>query len=100
MAVIAVITDQKDRPDDQDDGKNLEVFGERKETRRKPIGRETRHDQIADIKSREESDGCQRQINEINDPRNQARLLFQHVFVCEFTANSANAVYGFAVSSV
>ncbi len=80
MAVVAVIGEQQDRPDDQDQRVDLEVVLKREEAGREMPGSDGGQDYVTDEKGREKGHRRKNEVGEVDDPRNQSRLLFQHQY--------------------
>jgi len=85
VGVVAVVGEEQDRPDDEDDRVDLQVLLQRKEAGREMGGIEGREQEIADEEGRKKRDRRQDEVDAPDDPRNQSCLLLQHP-VRSFTA--------------
>ena len=78
VAVVAVVGEEQDRPEDQDHGVDLGVLAKGKEAVRKLPGRDLRQDEVADEERRKEGSRRERQVGNVDDPRDHARFFFKH----------------------
>src|SRR5438270_11701652 len=78
VAVVAVVGEKQDRPEDQDDRIDLRVVAKGKEAGRELARRDLRQDEIADEERGKEGSRRERQVGNVDDPRDHARFFFKH----------------------
>src|SRR5260370_617879 len=78
VAVIAVITEEKDGPENQDDGIDLDVFAKGEEPCRELVGRNPRQHEVTEEEGGKERSRRERKVGNIDDPGDHARLFFKH----------------------
>jgi hypothetical protein len=76
--VVAVVAEEEDRPDDEDQRVDLQVVREGKEAGREMRGIDDRQEEITDEEGGEKRHGGQDQIDPEHDLRYETRLLLEH----------------------
>src|SRR5712671_906090 len=82
MAVIAVVREEKNRPEDQDDRIDLDVVAKGEKAGWKVLRSHARQHDVTDEERCKKSSRREGQVGDIDDPRDHARFLFEHLTSC------------------
>src|SRR5260370_617881 len=78
VAVIAVIAEEQDGPEDEDDGIDLDVFAKGEKPCRELVGCNPRQHEVTEEEGGKERSRRERKVGNIDDPGDHARLFFKH----------------------